>query len=144
MRWVGVKNVALTDKLCPVRISAGALGANLPSSDLLVSQQHRMLVSSKVVPRMFGTDEVLVSAKSLIGIDGIEICKDLKAITYCHILFEEHQVVFANDAPTESLLPGPQAMALMGDEAKSELLAIFPTFASPRSRKKNCANNPFR
>ena len=142
VRWVGVQNVALTDKLCPVKIRAGALGANLPSSDLMVSQQHRMLVSSKVVPRMFGTNEVLVSAKSLIGIDGIEICKDLKAITYCHILFEEHQVVFANDAPTESLLPGPQAMALMGDEAKSELVAIFPTFVSPRSRKKPARTIP--
>ena len=115
--WGGGKNVALTDKICPVKIRAGALGANLPSSDLLVSQQHRMLVSSKVVLRMFGTDEVLVSAKSLIDIDGVEICKNLKAITYCHILFDEHQVVFANDVPTESLLQGPQAMALMGDEA---------------------------
>jgi hypothetical protein len=47
------------------------LGANLPSSDLLVSQQHRILVSSKVVQRMFGTDEVLVSANSLIGMNGI-------------------------------------------------------------------------
>ena len=136
--------MALNDKLCPVKIRAGALGANLSSSDLLVSQQYRILVSSKVVPRMFDTGEVLVSAKSLIGIDGIEICKDLKAITYYHILFVEHQVVLANDAPTESLLPGPQAMVLMGNEAKSELLAIFPTFASPGSRKKTCANDPIR
>jgi len=68
----------------------------------------------------------------------------MKTITYCHILFEELQVVFANDATTENLLPGPQAMALIGDEAKSELLAIYPTFASPRSRKKNCANDPIR
>jgi hypothetical protein len=71
VRWGGVKNVALTDKLGPVRKRAGALGANLPSSDLLVSQQHRILVSSKVVQRMFGTDEVLVSANSLIGMNGI-------------------------------------------------------------------------
>jgi len=71
VRWGGVKNVALTDKLGPVRKRAGALGANLPSSDLLVPQQHRILVSSKVVQRMFGTDEVLVSANSLIGMNGI-------------------------------------------------------------------------
>ncbi|MDG1449004.1 MAG: hypothetical protein P8Q93_03750 [Ascidiaceihabitans sp.] len=66
----------------------------------------------------------------------------MKTTTYCHILFEELQVVFANDATTENLLPGPQAMALIGDEAKSELLAIYPTFASPRSRKKTARTIP--
>ena len=139
---MAAKNVALNDKLCPVKIRAGALGANLSSSDLLVSQQYRILVSSKVVPRMFDTGEVLVSAKSLIGIDGIEICKDLKAITYYHILFVEHQVVLANGAPTESLLPGPQAMVLMGNEAKSELLAIFRRLHRPVRAKKPARTIP--
>ena len=91
---------------------------------------------------MFDTGEVLVSAKSLIGIDGIEICKDLKAITYYHILFVEHQVVLANGAPTESLLPGPQAMVLMGNEAKSELLAIFRRLHRPVRAKKPARTIP--
>ena len=49
-------------KVQPVRILAGALGHGMPQRDLLVSRQHRMLVSSAICERMFGLEQVLVSA----------------------------------------------------------------------------------
>ncbi|MDG1339312.1 MAG: Hint domain-containing protein [Paracoccaceae bacterium] len=49
-------------KLQPVCIMAGALGHVMPQRDLLVSRQHRMLVSSAICERMFGLEQVLVSA----------------------------------------------------------------------------------
>ena len=77
VRWVGARRLsaaelAAAEKLRPIRIRAGALGPGTPRADLLVSPQHRVLVRSRIAQRMFGTDEVLVAAKQLLQIDGID------------------------------------------------------------------------
>ena len=130
VRWIGVSRVEVTDRLAPVRIRAGALGPGLPETDLLVSQQHRMLIRSKIAHRMFDAPEVLVTAKKLLRLDGVDLVKDGGYVTYCHVMFDDHQIVFANDAPSESLLPGPQALDMMGDDARLEILTIFPDLAT--------------
>lgn len=66
IRWIGSRRVSALDqvlnpKLRPIRIRAGALGCGLPRKDLIVSPQHRILVKSVVVSRMFETQEVLVA-----------------------------------------------------------------------------------
>ena len=43
---------------------------------------------------------------------------DLQTVTYLHMMFDEHEIIFAEGALTESLLPGPQAMAALGAEAE--------------------------
>lgn len=128
IQWIGINRVAVNERLTPVRIRAGALGEGLPSHDLIVSRQHRMLIRSKIVQRMFNTSEVLVAAKSLLDLEGVELVQGCHHVTYCHILFGKHHVIFANDAPSESLLPGPQAMEMMGDDARAEVLEIFPNW----------------
>lgn len=76
LKWVMSKRVVLDGpnsnaKLRPVRICAGALGNNLPQRDLLVSRQHRMLVSSPIVQRMFDKSSVLIAANKLTALAGI-------------------------------------------------------------------------
>lgn len=131
IRWVGRRafsaaQVAAQENLRPVRITAGALGEQLPTRDLLVSRQHRMLVQSKVAERMFGRTEVLVPAVKLTALPGIYIDTDVPEVTYFHLLFDQHEVIFAEDAPSESLFTGPEAWKAMGPEARDEILAIFP------------------
>jgi hypothetical protein len=113
-------------KLFPVRISAGALGKDLPLRDLLVSRQHRMLVSSRIVERMFDVSEVLVAAIKLIEKPGIFVDTAVDSVAYFHLLFDEHEVIFAEGAPTESLLLAQEAIKSLSHEAYEELLAIFP------------------
>ncbi len=110
----------------PIRISAGALGPQTPSSDLLVSPQHRVLVRSKIAQRMFGAIEVLVAAKQLLLIDGIDIADDLEEVNYFHILFDQHEIVNSNGAPTESLYTGEEAMKSLGLAARQEIFSLFP------------------
>ncbi|MDO5658607.1 MAG: Hint domain-containing protein [Paracoccus sp. (in: a-proteobacteria)] len=112
--------------LRPIRIRAGALGANSPAQDLLVSPQHRVLVRSKIAQKMFGTDEILVAAKQLLQVDGIDIAEDLAEVTYVHFLFDQHEIVFSNGAETESLFTGPEALKTVGAAALEEIFAIFP------------------
>ena len=81
---------------------------NIMPSTYITSPQHRVLVRSRIAQKIFGTDEVLVAAKQLCQLDGIDIALDLGAVTYVHFLFDAHQVVFSNGAETESFLPVPR------------------------------------
>ncbi|AUH35555.1 hemolysin [Paracoccus tegillarcae] len=112
--------------LHPIRISPGALGDGTPTTDLVVSPQHRVLVRSPIAQRMFGTAEVLVAAKALVGVDGVAVADDIKQVEYVHFLLQQHEVVIANGALTESLYLGPEAIKAIGQKAIDELLSIFP------------------
>lgn len=131
IRWIGSRRFKFEDlednpKLRPVRIVAGALGNGLPNRDLLVSRQHRMLVSSKIAKRMFGETDVLVSAIKLTELPGIYVDDDIEEVEYFHLLFDRHEVIFAEGAPSESLYTGPEAMKAVAPEAYEEIIAIFP------------------
>ncbi|QBX33976.1 Hint domain-containing protein [Paracoccus liaowanqingii] len=132
--WIGSRAVSAATLaeypgLRPIRIAAGALGSGLPSSDLVVSPQHRVLVRSAVAQKMFGTNEVLVAAKQLLQLDGIDIATDLASVVYVHFMFDQHQVVIANGAETESMFTGPQALKSVGRAARAEIFALFPHLA---------------
>lgn len=131
VRWIGrvtLSRVRLRAQpnLRPIRIAAGALGPNRPVQPLMVSPQHRILARSAIAQRMFGAPEVLVAAKQLLPLNGIDIAQDLETVEYFHILFDRHEIVFANGTETESLYTGPQALRAVGRAAREEIFALFP------------------
>lgn len=126
VRWIGRTTVPAVGALVPIRIRAGTLGQGMPCRDLLVSPQHRMLLRSRIAERMTGTREVLVPAVKLLDVPGVERASDLAEVTYLHLMFDQHEIVFAEGAPTESLLPGPQALEALGHDAAEELRTLFP------------------
>ncbi len=137
IRWIGRRflphdELMANPNLRPVRIKAGSLGNKLPARDLLVSRQHRMLVNSKIAARMFGISEVLLPAIKLTGLPGIYLDESIESIEYFHLLFDRHEVIFAEGAPTESLFTGPEALKSISVEAKNEISAIFPEIADIR------------
>lgn len=130
IRWIGGREVSphmrQTDpKLNPVRISAGSLGAGLPRRDLLVSRQHRILFRSRIAERMFGVTEVLIPAIKLTNLPGIYIDDSVRDVTYMHLLFDRHEVIFAEGAPAESLLTGPEALKALSPEAQEKIRTLF-------------------
>lgn len=132
--WIGssVTNAEMLTKhpkLYPIRIRAGALGKDCPASDLIVSPQHRILVRSRVAERMFGEAEVLVAAKQLLLVDGVDYLTAFDEVEYFHFLFDQHEIVFANGAETESLYTGPQAMKTLPEEQRVEIMTLFPELA---------------
>ena len=131
IRWIGVNHLsaaalARNANLRPIRIRAGALGDNVPARDLLVSPQHRVLVCSNVAQRMFGAREVLVAAKQLVVLDGIDVAHDVDSVDYFHFLLDQHEVVHANGAPSETLFTGPMALKAVGKAAREEIFALVP------------------
>ena len=135
IRWVGSKSLDAIDltvrpKLRPVRIGKGALGPNIPKCDLLVSPQHRILVRSRIAQRMFGTKEVLIPAIKLLGLPGVSQDRQAVRVTYFHMLFDTHQIVFSAGVATESLYTGPMALKAVGQQAYLEITALFPQIAA--------------
>lgn len=113
-------------KLFPVRISAGSLGQGLPHRDLVMSRQHRMAVSSKIVERMFGVPEVLIAAIKLIEVPGVFVDLSVERITYFHLLFSTHEIILAEGAPTESLFLGDEALNALPEQFRAEIESLFP------------------
>ncbi|MGY9039872.1 MAG: Hint domain-containing protein, partial [Rhodobacterales bacterium] len=135
VRWIGSRalgpqELAARPKLKPIKISAGALGNGTPMKDLVVSRQHRILVRSVIAERMFDVQEILVAAIKLVGLPGIEVVEDADSVEYFHILFDQHEIIFSNSAATESLFTGPEALKAVTEDARAEILELFPDIAT--------------
>lgn len=136
IRWVGCKDVSqrelkMDPKLKPIRIVSGALGHGLPKRDLFLSPQHRVLIRSPIAQRIFGVNETLIAAKKLVDIPGIFVDGEATSVSYYHMLFDNHEVVFSEGAPSESLYTGQEALKSIGDEAREEVLTLFPELGCP-------------
>ncbi|TRD23283.1 Hint domain-containing protein [Palleronia caenipelagi] len=136
--WIGKKHLdsaALQNnpKLQPCRIAPNTLGPSTPDRDLYLSPQHRVLISSQAAKDAFGSNEVLIPVIKLTMMDGISQCA-LDSVDYYHILLKDHDVVFANGAPAETLLPGPEAMKSIGPDARRELKQLFPELFATAQR----------
>ncbi len=108
--WVGqstLSGMALRHHphLRPIRLRRGSLIDGLPEEDLCVSPAHRVLVRGVQARALFGCDEVLARAGDLVDYHTISPDTALHGVTYVHLLFEAHQIIFANGLPTESFHP---------------------------------------
>lgn len=121
-------------RLRPIRIMAGSMGQGLPRRDLLVSRQHRMLVASPIARRVLQEAEVLVAAIKLTALPGIFVDTDVEEVTYVHLLFDRHEIVYAEGTPTESLYPGPDALKSVPEATRAEILEIFPELIDKMAR----------
>lgn len=122
IRWIGGTQTAGVAANAPVRIRRGAIG-NV--RDLWVSQNHRVLVTGARAELLSGEAEVLVAAKHLVNGDTIRIIP-CETVEYWHFLFDQHQIVFAEAIPVESLYPGQQSLEAVTPAERDEIVALFP------------------
>lgn len=131
LRWIGSKTVnGHSDKFAPIWFRASVCGAD---RDFAVSQQHRMLLQGWRARVLFGVSEVMVRAKDMVNGADVVVQK-VDTVNYWHMLFDQHQVVYADGAPSESFHPGPESVGSLDDEARCELFNLFPELrADPSS-----------
>ena len=144
--WVGSKTINLAElcddhyrKLVPVRISAEAMGARPPHHDLVVSQQHRILLRHPLTDAVFGMDECLVPAVAMVGYMA-EFATDITHVTYHHILCAEHVTLLANGIEAESLFMGDLLEEGMRPALRAEIDLVFPQMGdlARRGARQTC------
>ncbi len=55
-------------------------------------------------------------------------------MTYHHLLLQDHEVIFAEGAPAESLLTGDEALRTLAPEALEELQVLFPQLSETKNK----------
>jgi len=127
IRWIQQRTVPALESFAPIRIRPGVITGQ--DRDLLVSPQHHMLFQGYRAELLFGESEVLVSAKHMIN-DKYVTQETGGDVTYIHMMFDEHEVVYAEGAATESFHPGDVGLTAVSDPAREELFALFPALRS--------------
>lgn len=98
IKWVGRRRLdpKAIDKprdTLPVRIQAGAIAENVPARDLYVSPDHCMFLEESLIPAKFLTNGTTITQEAT-----------LVPFEYFHIELEQHSIVLAEGAQTESYL----------------------------------------
>lgn len=112
--WAG-QRLAFGPAAAAVVFAPGVLG-NVRA--LRLSPQHRVLVR-------LGGEEHLLPAKALLGRPGVRRASP-GPVLYRHLLFERHELLLAEGALAESLLPGPMALASLAAGERARLFAVAP------------------
>ncbi|AUQ62018.1 Hint domain protein [Phaeobacter inhibens] len=112
VRWIGQCTSRAVGEMAPILIRAGALNNE---NDLLVSPDHRLLVHPRRDIRRRGRPDHLVRARELVN--GIDIFEQSGGfVDYFQLLFDRHQIVFAEGIAAESLLLNPLTRAALPQE----------------------------
>jgi hypothetical protein len=98
VKWIGRRTypaaqVAANPQLRPVLIRRDAIGAGMPHRDLTVSAMHCLYI-----------DDLMIPAATLINGTSIARCDAPDPVTYFHIELADHDVIFAEGAPTETFI----------------------------------------
>jgi len=126
IRWVGKRTVPARGALAPIRFDPHVIGNERA---LYVSPQHRMLMQGVEASLLFGESEVLASAKHLVnGSTVTEVHGG--TVTYVHIMFDQHEIIYAEGAASESFYPGGTGLNAVEEEAREELFSLFPELRS--------------
>lgn len=130
LRWIGSKEVEATGAFAPVYFAKGALGNERP---ILLSQQHRVLLSGWQTELVCGEAEALCAAKNLVNENDVYL-RSGGRVTYVHLLFDQHEIVFSEGLQSESFHPGDKAMSMLSPVSRQEVLALFPLLMVHGSR----------
>ncbi len=141
--WYGQTGLNAADfkarpHLAPILIRKGALGNGLPKRDMMVSPQHRVLVTSDKAALYFDDREVLVAAKHLVNGTSI-VQKSVPQTTYIHFMCAQHEVVLSDGAWTESFQPGDFSLNGIDEAQRREIVELFPDLATERGLKDYAA-----
>lgn len=121
--WIGSTTVPGTGAFAPVVFTPGSIGND---AELVVSQEHRMFFASAQAEMLFGQSDVLIAAKHLCGLPGVNI-SEREEIRYTHLMFDSHQIIQSNGALTESFFLSENALSGVTRDQRAELLALFPS-----------------
>ncbi len=117
IRWIGRSTQRAAGEFAPVRIAAGALNN---AGDLLVSPDHRLFIYQRRDRLCAGRSELTVRARHLVNGRDITV-QPGGFIDYFQIIFDRHQIIFAEGIAAESMRVDARTASLLPDEVARDL-----------------------
>ncbi|PIE14465.1 MAG: hypothetical protein CSA70_01540 [Rhodobacterales bacterium] len=125
IRWIGQNTLRAVGELAPILISAGTLNNE---NDLLVSPDHRLFVYQRSDALGAGRSEILVKARHLVNGDTVTVRKG-GFVDYFQLLFDAHQIIYAEGIAAETLLIDPRTKPALPSELAAKMGAGTPGHA---------------
>ncbi|PQV57623.1 Hint domain-containing protein [Defluviimonas denitrificans] len=122
IRWIGRATLRAKGAFAPVVVRPGVLGNG---SKLIVSPHHRLFLYQRGTPRVGGMAEILVQAKHLVD-DATILRREGGFVDYFSLVFDRHEIVFAEGIAAESLMVNPATVEHLPPELSEELRRRFP------------------
>lgn len=120
--WVGKTTVRAVGSFAPVRLPPGLMGNLGP---LAVGPLQRIFLYQRGGLTANGRSEALVQARYLV--DGTRVQqREGGFVTYHALVFETHQIIYAEGVPVESLLVSRATVARLPENFARDLSARFP------------------
>lgn len=118
IRWIGHSTVRAVGEFAPIVIKAGALNNE---ADLVVSPDHRLFIYQREDAIGAGRRELLVKARHLVNGETV-LQQDGGFVEYFQLLFDGHEIIYAEGIAAETLLVDTRTRAALPAEL-DEVLA---------------------
>jgi hypothetical protein len=107
----------------PIFIAKDTWGA---TRNTLISPQHCVCVHP----------DILMPAKKMIDLrhSRTRVANGVWRVTYIHLLFAQHQIIWVNGIASESLYPGPQCLKDIGATQRTSLLKMCPQLSVDQTK----------
>ncbi|SHI65301.1 Hint domain-containing protein [Wenxinia saemankumensis] len=119
IRWIGQTTLRAVGDFSPIVIRKGTLHNE---NDLVVSPDHRIFVWQRQDTLGAGRAEVLVKVRHLVNGTSV-VQREGGFVDYFQLLFDEHQIIYAEGIAAESLLIDPRTRAALPPEAGARIHA---------------------
>ncbi len=113
IRWIGRMTVRAVGAFAPVVIRKGVLHN---ANDLVMNPDHRIFIYQREDKVGAGRAEVLIKVRHLIDDKGV-FQQDGGFVDYFQLLFDDHQIIYAEGIAAESLLVDPRTAAALPQSA---------------------------
>ncbi|MEP2783986.1 MAG: Hint domain-containing protein [Pseudoruegeria sp.] len=125
IRWIGQTTMRATGEFAPIVVSKGTLNNE---NDLIVSPNHRLFIYQRRDEIGLGRSEVLVKARHLVNGDTV-YRQDGGFVDYFQILFDSHNIIYAEGIAAESLLLDHRTSPVLPQEMTHRLSNVIPSHA---------------
>lgn len=122
LRWKGAVRLRAEGGFAPITVMPGVMGNPRP---LTVSPHHRLFLYRRDAKKLAGAAELLVQARHMV--DGQTIVRrEGGFVEYFSLVFDAHEVIYAEGIPCESLMVCPAVLTRLPDDMATPLRDAFP------------------
>ena len=122
LRWIGQSTLRAVGDFAPIRIRAGTLNNE---HDLIVSPEHRLFIYQRRDELGAGRSELLVKARHLVNGDSVTV-QDGGFVDYFQLLFDGHQIIYAEGIAAESMLVDSRTRQVLPPEMSAAMGEVIP------------------